>query len=249
MAATIHSQLGASMMRNGTGRPNSQPAISIRLRPMRSENRPATRFASALTSPKVTMKERAIVRGGQAELVLGQQRHDRALDADHAADEGVDEHQQRELLPVVAQAEPDRRGRRARRWHSGWLRLPDRSGRRRRLAGLVEGDDRGVVGRRGRDARRGSLDERRSRQAQHGDAHRHLAQRRGERHARRRRPARWCARAGPASRAAAASRRCERGPEQPRPLPCLLGVACRSGRPTPARKSVSPVKSARSSSR
>ena len=62
LASTIQSQLGASMMMNGTGRPNSQPATRICLRPMRSEKRPAKRLASALTTPKETMKESAIVR-------------------------------------------------------------------------------------------------------------------------------------------------------------------------------------------
>src|SRR5918995_702606 len=62
LARTIQSQLGANMMMIGTGRPNSQPTIRICLRPMRSEKRPAKRLASALTTPKETMKERAIVR-------------------------------------------------------------------------------------------------------------------------------------------------------------------------------------------
>ncbi len=67
---------------------------------------------------------------GQAELLLGQERHDGPLQPDHAADEGVDQDQEAELLPVLAQTEPDRRRGRARRRHSGWLPPPDRSGRR-----------------------------------------------------------------------------------------------------------------------
>ena len=105
LATTIQSQLGATMMRIGTGRPKSQPATRIRLRPKRSESRPAKRLASALTTPKETMKERRDRSRGQAELLLGQQRHDGALQADHAADEGVDQDQEPELLPVGAQAE------------------------------------------------------------------------------------------------------------------------------------------------
>ena len=35
------------------------------------------------------------------------QRDDRSLQPDHAADKGVDENQQRELLPILAQAESD----------------------------------------------------------------------------------------------------------------------------------------------
>src|SRR5215211_1424728 len=62
LARTIQSQLGANMMMTGTGRPKSHPATRICLRPMRSEKRPAKRLASALTTPKETMKESAIVR-------------------------------------------------------------------------------------------------------------------------------------------------------------------------------------------
>src|SRR6266496_608229 len=46
------------MISNGTGRPNNQPATNICFRPSRSENRPANKFASALTIPKLTIKER-----------------------------------------------------------------------------------------------------------------------------------------------------------------------------------------------
>ena len=48
-------------------------------------------------------------RRGDAEFLRADQRHDGALDADHAADEGVDQHQQRKLLPVGLEAERDRR--------------------------------------------------------------------------------------------------------------------------------------------
>ena len=52
---------------------------------------------------------------GEPELVLGEQRQDGALLADHAADEGVDADEQRELGEVLAQPEPDRCRRRGRR--------------------------------------------------------------------------------------------------------------------------------------
>jgi len=41
------------------------------------------------------------------EGLAADQRHQRSFQADHPADEGVDEHQQRELLPVLAQPECD----------------------------------------------------------------------------------------------------------------------------------------------
>src|SRR6266540_769424 len=62
LAATTHSQAGASMRMNGTGRPMSQPATRICLRPMRSLIHPANRFASALTIPKLIMNDRIAVR-------------------------------------------------------------------------------------------------------------------------------------------------------------------------------------------
>ena len=57
MAAIIHPQLGAHMIMKGTGRPNSQPRTSTRLRPQTSARCPETRLAKALTTPKLTMKE------------------------------------------------------------------------------------------------------------------------------------------------------------------------------------------------
>jgi hypothetical protein len=48
--------------------------------------------------------------GRDAELFRTDQRHDRALDADHTADKGIDEYQQRELSPIGTQAEADGAG-------------------------------------------------------------------------------------------------------------------------------------------
>src|SRR6266545_6908845 len=61
LANTIQPQLGAQMMSSGTGSPASQPATSSGLRPSRSASCPAKRFASALTTPKLTRKERTTV--------------------------------------------------------------------------------------------------------------------------------------------------------------------------------------------
>src|SRR5262249_52597504 len=57
LAAITHSQLGAHITINGTGNPNSQPTTHKRLRPQTSATRPDTRLASALMTPKLTMKE------------------------------------------------------------------------------------------------------------------------------------------------------------------------------------------------
>src|SRR5204863_6528997 len=61
-ASTTHSHLGAKRIKNGTGSPASQPASRIGLRPKRSPAPPAIRLASALTTPKLMMKERMTVR-------------------------------------------------------------------------------------------------------------------------------------------------------------------------------------------
>ena len=78
---------------------------------------------------------------GEAELLLGEQRQDGALLADHAADEGVDADEQRELGEVLAQAEAQRRrcrgGRCAHRTDHQWL-----AGRRGpRVGSAVEDGD------------------------------------------------------------------------------------------------------------
>jgi len=44
------------------------------------------------------------------ELLGADQRHDGSLDPDHPADEGVDQHEQGKLRPVLSQSQPDRRG-------------------------------------------------------------------------------------------------------------------------------------------
>ena len=57
LAASIQPQEGAHMIMKGTGRPSSQPATRIGFRPTRSDRRAATRFSSALVTPKLTMNE------------------------------------------------------------------------------------------------------------------------------------------------------------------------------------------------
>src|SRR5690349_11754033 len=61
LANTTQPQLGAQMRSSGTGSAATQPATSSGLRPIRSASRPAKRFASALTMPKLTRNERTTV--------------------------------------------------------------------------------------------------------------------------------------------------------------------------------------------
>ena len=55
--------------------------------------------------PNATMNESTAVRAAMPELLLRDGGQDAALEPDHAADESIDEDQQRELRPVLAQAE------------------------------------------------------------------------------------------------------------------------------------------------
>ena len=68
-------------------------------------------MAKALTTPKLTMKETTSVVEAMPNSSDADQRHDRSFDPDHAADEGVDQDEQRELPPVLLEPEPDRRAR------------------------------------------------------------------------------------------------------------------------------------------
>src|SRR5260221_3437525 len=57
LAATIQSQVGAHIISNGTGRPTTHPNTSVFLRPQASASWPETRFVTALTTPKLTIKD------------------------------------------------------------------------------------------------------------------------------------------------------------------------------------------------
>ena len=54
MAATIQPQLGASQIMKGMGMAKSHPHSRTRLRPTRSDNRPATKLSTPFTAPKAT---------------------------------------------------------------------------------------------------------------------------------------------------------------------------------------------------
>ena len=57
LAATTHSQLGASAISRGTGSAIAQPAISSRRRPALEASEPAARLVSAFASPNATMND------------------------------------------------------------------------------------------------------------------------------------------------------------------------------------------------
>ncbi len=58
---------------------------------------------SAFVTPKTTMNESTAVFAAsrEVEVLLGDRGEDRALHPDHRADEGVDDHEQRELPEVL----------------------------------------------------------------------------------------------------------------------------------------------------
>jgi hypothetical protein len=109
LAAITHSQLGAQMIRNGTGRPTSQPRTSTRLRPPGVGELAGDEIGKGLDDAEADDEGDDERRRGDAELLRADQRHDRSLDPDHAADEGVNQDEQRELPPVLLQPQPDRR--------------------------------------------------------------------------------------------------------------------------------------------
>src|SRR5215218_5863079 len=167
LARTIQSQLGASMMMTGTGKPKSHPATRICLRPMRSEKRPAKRLASALTTPKETMKESAIVREARPNSC--------------SASSGTIVRSNPTMPPTKALISTRRLNccqfsRRPRRTAgAAVLRDGTAIGSRleigrvavRHLAGFVEGDDPGVVGRSRRDACQDRVEKGLLRESQH----------------------------------------------------------------------------------
>ena len=105
LAATIHAQDGARMIRSGTGRPTSQPATSTGLRPNRSASAPGDEVRGGLGQSERDDEGEGRGRPGQPEDVGGEQRQDRPLLPDHPADERVDGDEQGELAGVRAQSE------------------------------------------------------------------------------------------------------------------------------------------------
>ncbi len=108
LAATTQLHEGAHHSRSGTGRPKSHPTRRILRRPTRWARSPAARLAAAFVSPSEGHQER---QGGgrrsDAELLLGQERQHGSLHADHGADEGVHQYEERELAPVLRESQAD----------------------------------------------------------------------------------------------------------------------------------------------
>src|SRR5436190_18067073 len=210
LAATTQPHDGASITRKGTGRPSSQPATRMRLRPTRSLNCPAARLASALTTPKLAMKERmavretspnsrsarsgrtarssptipptkALTRTSRANCAQLAPRPRRTAGAPDGAAPLALDFAAPCGTPVLAAGAP--RGAAPLALRDGTAVGPGLElGRvaRERRAGLVERDDARVVRRRGRDPRQDLLDEGRLVQRQRGHPRPHLGE--GRRH-------------------------------------------------------------------
>lgn len=104
--AMIQFQLGAAMIMIGTGNASSHPVIRTRFRPHLSARSP-------YEVCHCFNETEAYDKGGNQhcrfdmKLVRSDQRNDGTLNSDHAPDEGVDQNQQGELLPVLPQTKPD----------------------------------------------------------------------------------------------------------------------------------------------
>jgi hypothetical protein len=110
------------MIMNGTGTPTSQPRIRTRCEVTGNKIGAGLHYAEADDEGKDQRRR------GNVKRFCADQRHDCALDSDHAADESIDQHEQRKLRPVRAQAESDagadgRLG--GRRTHSAAVAMPE----------------------------------------------------------------------------------------------------------------------------
>ena len=142
LAATIHSQLGATRDQQRDGQ-RDRPAGDEQ--PPAAEPRgeaPGAEVGQRLGEPEGDDERQHRGLGGRAEVLAADQRQRRALQADHRADERVDRDQERELRGVLAQPELD-----AARGHDV---------ARERPPGAVGGQDLGLLLGRRRDV----LDER-----------------------------------------------------------------------------------------
>ena len=108
LAAITQPQLGAQMIMNGTGRPNEPAEDQDPLAAPCVGELPGDEIGEGLDDAEADDEGDDQGRRGDAEFFRADQRHDGALDADHAADEGVDQHEQRELAPVGLEPKRDR---------------------------------------------------------------------------------------------------------------------------------------------
>ena len=198
--------------------------------------------------PKPTRNERITRPGGQVEIGLRDQGDKRPLLTDHRAHEGVDDHQEREGAPVGTEAEFELRRSSfrhdtAQRFLAGLQFDRIAFGERSRL---VMPHDEAVIWR-----RRGDPLQERGANSSSGTLSNSTRVRISPSgawsgHGRSRRDG-SCAPAAP--RLPGQGEQARRNVQGTGPRRDSSGAASRSGRPTPARNSVSPVKRARSSSR
>ena len=105
-AAITHFQLGAQMIMNGTG--SNQPAQNKHPLASPSVGQLAGNKVGAGLHHAEADDERDDQSGRTDPKLLGaDQRHNGALDPNHATDKGIDQDKQGELRPVLLQAEPD----------------------------------------------------------------------------------------------------------------------------------------------
>ena len=109
LANTTQPHVGAHISSSGTGRPIDPAGDEHGLAAVAVRQGAGEEVGAGLDDPEGGDERERGGELGEPELVLGEQRQDGAFLADHAADEGVDADEQRELGEVLAQPEPDRR--------------------------------------------------------------------------------------------------------------------------------------------
>jgi hypothetical protein len=179
---------------------------------------------------------------GDSEFPLGKQRQNRTLHADHRADERIDDRAISENWPMFSRS-PSRVDLTFSSSHSAAISAGLEIGQiaRRQIPRLVEPDDRVMIGRRSGNScsRRGRQ---RSPRCPKPLLHRERTPAKRSQGFRRTRSERWCAQASTSSCGSSVKIRCsEPWRSNARVLACS-GLASRSGRPTAARNSVSPVR-------
>jgi hypothetical protein len=107
LAAMIQPQLGAHTIMNG--QPDKPAEDENALAAPRIGELAGNEIGQGFDNAKADDEGYDNRRRGNAEFFRPDQRHDRSLDPNHAADKGVDQDEQRELPPVFLEPEPDAR--------------------------------------------------------------------------------------------------------------------------------------------
>ena len=100
---------------NGTGKPTSKPRTGTCLCLHPSASCPGDEIGQRLDHAEADDEGDHKRCRRYPELFRSDERDDRPLDPDHSAHQGVHQHQERELTPILAQPEPD--GRAFRLWN------------------------------------------------------------------------------------------------------------------------------------